>query len=161
MLNFDPAVMAALLPALAELDDWQPVGHTVSISLARVQAVAWNPGRLARCAARLAAGERAPAIHVSRYWLHGEAYYTLSDGNHRAIAARQAGHKRIRATIGGENWCKPEKYFLDTERASLWRSVVHKIYGPVITQVLWDIEPGVQQALLSVGVNRLNRERGV
>lgn len=153
MLSFDPKVMAELLPLLADFEHSRSLSHTASISLARVQAWPWRQDRLQRCAERLAAGERAPAIHVQRYWLHGEAYYTLSDGHHRATAAKQAGHKRIRARIGGECWCMPAVHWLDAQRGSLWRETEYP--GRLKLVSVGDLRPEVQEALLAVGVNRL------
>ena len=152
MLTFAPKTMADLLPLLADIEHGQTLGHTASISLARVQAWPWNEGRLTRCAARLAAGERAPAIHVQRYWLCGEAYYTLSDGHHRATAATQAGRRRIRAVIHGENWCLPGAHWLDLPRGILWRETAQP---GRLRWIMNEIDGDLRAALLVVGVNVL------
>ena len=146
-----PSARSRLLTAVADLDTWRPLDRVVAVSVVRVLAVAWNPGRLARCKQRLAAGERAPALHVSRYWLHGEPWYLLSDGNHRAVAAREAGLTRIRARIGGEVWCDPANHVLD-DRRQLWRKIVDERFGPCLRMVPVDVDDELAAALLAVGV---------
>lgn len=103
-----PALLAGAIVAIADLDTGHTLDHVASVSVERVLAWAWAERRLEECAARLAAGERAPAIRVSRYWLHGLALYTVGDGMHRTVAARQAGRKRISAFVAWESTCRPE-----------------------------------------------------
>lgn len=153
LLGLRPEIMAALLPAIAALEDSRTLGHVAAVTVDRVAAYAWNEGRLERCRRLLAEGERAPAVHLSRYWLHGLAFYTVSDGMHRTVAAREAGRQRIRARIGGESWCKPEQHWLLPAAGSqwrLWREV--QPGGQVLSQVLSDIESELAAALLKVGV---------
>jgi hypothetical protein len=96
--------LAGALAALSDSHDWTSTKNTPlrSIALARVLSEAWNPGRLETCATLLAEGKRAPAIKVVGYRVNGRVWYTPSDGNHRAEAARNAGRARIRADVGGE-----------------------------------------------------------
>jgi uncharacterized ParB-like nuclease family protein len=154
-LDIEPQLMATLLPALSELDDSRVLGHVRSISVAKVMAWAWHPGRLERCKARLAAGERPPAIEVGRYWLQGESYYLVSDGHHRTVAAREAGCSRIRARIGSENWCRPEICWLD--QTILWREHDHAEFGRVLKMAFNPVEPSLAEALTRVGVRKLER----
>lgn len=154
-LDIEPQLMATLLPALCELDDSRMLGHVSSISIAKVMAWAWHSGRLERCRRRLAEGERPPAIAVSRYWLQDQSYYLVGDGHHRTVAAREAGLLRIRARIGSENWCRPEVCWLD--QTTLWREHEHEQFGRVLKMVFNPVEPSLAEALMSVGVRRLER----
>jgi uncharacterized ParB-like nuclease family protein len=154
-LDIEPQLMATLLPALAELDDSRVLGHVRSISVSKVMAWAWHPRRLERCQKRLAAGERPPAIAVSRYWLQGQSYYLVGDGHHRTVAAREAGLLRIRARIGSENWCRPEVCWLD--QTILWREHEHEQFGRVLKLAFSPVEPPLAEALARVGVKRLER----
>lgn len=79
---------------------------------------AWSQYRLQRSREKLAEGGKAPRIEVSRYWLYGESYYVISDGNHRTIAAREAG-KRVLAYINSESWCRPADFYFS--KGCIWR----------------------------------------
>jgi len=151
LLGLPAEVLAALLPALADLDTCQSLNHVAAVAVDRVAAVAWNERRLEHCRRLLAAGEKAPPVHLSRYWLHGQALYTVSDGNHRTVAAREAGRQRIRARIGGECWCAPEQHWLEVAAGRLWREV--QPGGRVLTLVMDDIWAEVAAAMLAVGVH--------
>jgi len=151
LLALRAEVLAALLPALADLDTCQSLNHVAAVAVDRVAAFAWNPGRLERCRRLLAAGEKAPPVHLSRYWLHGQALYTVSDGMHRTVAAREAGRRRIRARIGGECWCAPEQHWLEVASGRLWRE--RQPGGRVLTLVMDGIEAELAAALLAVGVH--------
>ena len=155
LLGYPAQVLADLLPALAEFEDSRDLGYTRAISVDRVVAWAWNEGRLARATRLLAAGEKAPPIHVSRYWLCGEALYSVADGMHRTIAARQAGRQRIIARIGGEVQCHPERYMLERSTGRLWREVPPD--KRLITLVQSDIGPELAAALVAVGVREFER----
>ena len=155
LLGYPAQVLADLLPALIELGDSRDLGYTRAINVDRVVAWAWNEGRLARAARLLAAGEKAPPIRVSRYWIRGEALYTVADGMHRTIAARQAGRKRITAVIGGEVQCHPERYLLERSTGRLWREVPPD--KRLITLVQSDIGPELAAALVAVGVREFER----
>ena len=98
-----PKVLAIILTALAELDDSRDLNRrAMNIPVHRILATAWNPGRLARCERLLAEGRTPPPVYLSRYMLAGQNWYTVSDGQHRTIAARNAGRKRIRAVVSCE-----------------------------------------------------------
>jgi len=154
LLGLPAEVLARLLPALIELGESRDLGHTAAIAVDRVAAWAWNPGRLARAERLLAAGHQAPPITVSRYWLHGEALYTVADGMHRTVAARQAGRQRIRAKITSEIECHPEHFVIDGASGRLWRGQPGEQW---LELVLWDIEPELAAALVAVGVRQLQR----
>ena len=64
LLALRAEVLAALLPALADLDTCQSLNHVAAVAVDRVAAFAWNPGRLERCRRLLAAGEKAPPVHL-------------------------------------------------------------------------------------------------
>lgn len=145
-----PAILADLLHLLSDLDNTRILSRRpISIPIHRILATAWNAGRLDDCAARLKAGEKAPPIHLSRYQLQGRNWYIVSDGNHRTIAARQAGRKRIGAVVGCETPCKPELYWIDPGNCTLWRRVEDR---GVSVQVGSQISDDLRDALLSVGV---------
>ncbi len=154
LLGLPAEVLARLLPALIELGESHELGHTAAIAVDRVVAWAWNPGRLARAERLLAAGHQAPPITVSRYWLHGEALYNVSDGMHRTMAARQAGRQRIRARITSEIECHPERHLLESANGKLWLETPGDQW---LKLVMWDIEPELAAALLAVGVRQLQR----
>lgn len=120
-----PAILRDVLVAIADHDGWQDIDRTQAVSIRRVLASAWDPGRLERAVERLAAGERAPAIHATRYWLTGEGWYIPSDGNHRTVAAREAGKRTIRCRITGEVVCEPDACYLDVATGRLWRHTGH------------------------------------
>ena len=155
LLGYPVQVLADLLPALVELGDSRDLGHTAAISVDRVVAWAWNEGRLARATRLLAAGEKAPPIRVSRYWLCGQALYSVADGMHRTTAARQAGRKRITAVIGSEIECHPERYLLDRSTGRLWREMPPD--KRLLTLEKWDIGLELAAALVAVGVRELVR----
>ena len=60
----NPRILADLVVHLCEIDTWNELGHTTSISVDKVLAWSWKPYRLEDCAQRLAAGERAPALSM-------------------------------------------------------------------------------------------------
>lgn len=144
-----PNILVDLLHLLSDPDDAHILSRRpVSIPIHRILAMAWNSGRLADCARRLAAGEQAPPVLLSRYRLQGQNWYIVSDGHHRTIAARNAGRKRIRAVVGAETPCRPELYWID-EEGRLWRRVVGE---GVSVQVRAGIDDDLRAALLAVGV---------
>jgi len=107
------ALTIDLLVVTADQDNtYRPLNYTHSISVDRVLANAWNEGRLNRARRMLAEGHKAPQIYVNRLIWRGEAYYTVSNGNHRTVAARLARHKFITARLFGETTCKPDLHFL-------------------------------------------------
>lgn len=149
-MTTDPRVLADVVVLLVEFgaaDTTIFERRVRAISVDKVLAWAWRPDRLLRCAERLADGERAPEIHVNRYLLHGVAYYTVSDGHHRTIAARQAGQRRIRARIGSESVCHPERYWLDARQRRLWLNE-----GQRSRLAASDLSEAVMAALSDAGV---------
>jgi uncharacterized ParB-like nuclease family protein len=152
-----PAVLADVLVATANQDTWQDIGRTQAVSVRRVLAWAWAPARLQRASERLMAGDRAPAIHVSRYWLHGESWYVVSDGHHRTIAAQEAGKRTIRASIAGEIACEPDACYLDRASGRLWRHMGHGgAEGRSKLVLIADGWAGLRaEAALAAGVNDL------
>lgn len=151
LLSLPAEVLAALLPALADLDTYQSLNHVAAVSVDRCVAMAWNADRLERCRRLLAACEKAPPVHLSRYWLHGQALYTVSDGNHRIVAAKEAGRRRIRARIGGQCWCKPAEHWLEVATGKLWREA--QPGGRWLTLVMDGIGAELAAAMLAVGVH--------
>ena len=152
-----PAILRDVLVAIADHDGWQDIDRTQAVSIRRVLATAWAPYRLERSAARLAAGERAPAINATRYILNGEGWYIPSDGNHRTVAAREAGKRTIRCRIAGEVVCEPDACYLDVATGRLWRHVGHgSSDGRAVLTLLADGFDGEKgAAALALGVNDL------
>ena len=149
--DIPPLVLAAILPMLAELDDAKDLNRrAISVPVHRILATAWRADRLARCERLLAEGQKPPPVHLVRYKLAGENWYTVSDGHHRTVAARNAGRKRIRAVVGCETPIHPDRYVLRDGR--LWRKTVHESYGACLERVPVDITPEVAQALQIVEV---------
>lgn len=145
-------VIVDLLHLLSDPDDARILSRRpISVPIHRILAMAWNSARLADCAMRLATGDTAPPILLSRYRLHGQNWYIVSDGHHRTIAARNAGRKRIRAIVGAETPCKPELYWID-DRGALWRRVEGE---GVSVQVRAGLGDDLREALLSVGVQQV------
>lgn len=107
------ALTIDLLLATADQDNtYRPLNYTHTISVDRVLANAWNEGRLKRASQLLAEGHKAPPIHVNRLIWRGEAFYIVTDGNHRTVAARLASQERITARLYGEATCIPDLHFL-------------------------------------------------
>ena len=113
-------IFADLLVATSIRTSCRILGYDCDISTRHVLAHAWNPGRLADCADRLAAGETAPPIQATRYRLGSSAWYVLSDGNHRSVAAQQASRQTIRAHVDAEYICDPHLFYIDRS-GRLWR----------------------------------------
>lgn len=150
-LDMPPAVLATVLTAISEIDDSRDLNRkAISVPVHRILATAWNPGRLARCTELLAEGRTTPPVHLVRYKLAGLNWYVVSDGHHRTVAARNAGRKRIRAVVGCETPCRPERYLLRDGR--LWRKVVDARFGHCLQLVPVDIDEELAGALAAVGV---------
>ena len=149
--DIPPIVLAVILPMLAELDDAKDLNRkAISVPIHRILATAWRADRLARCERMLAEGHTPPPVHLVPSKLAGENWYTVSDGHHRTVAARNAGRKRIRAVVGCETPIYPDRYVLSDGR--LWRKVDDPDWGRCLQLVPVDITPEVAQALVSVGV---------
>jgi uncharacterized ParB-like nuclease family protein len=108
------ALVALLIP-----DDWTSVNSVCWIAAERVLATPWNGYRLARCREQLAQGEAAPPIKVVGLRYAGDTLYTLEDGTHRTVAAREAG-RRVEACISGYRRIEPPHAFMMRHDA-LWR----------------------------------------
>ena len=150
MNNLTPAVLSDVCVLLADIHAALILTRRpVSISVARVLAWAWNPGRLERCRQKLAEGEKAPPIHVNRYRLNGLTWYVVSDGRHRTVAAREAGRARITAVVGSETDCHPDRYRLAVNDGRLWQAMAEPGCFQLVAA---DLEPSVMAGLLAVGV---------
>lgn len=159
MNDIAPSVLATVLTAISEIDDSRDLNRrAISVPIHRILAYAWRPDRLERCAALLAEGRTPPPVHLVRYKLAGLNWYTVSDGHHRTVAARNAGRKRIRAVVPCETPCHPERYVLHDGR--LWRKMVHPSFGHCLQLVSVDITPEVAAALIAVGVESATSSTG-
>lgn len=139
---------AALLLALSHPQDAVPVHQEMDIPLNATLASAWSPAKLARCRRLLAAGRRPPPIQVTRYLLHDEAWYLVGDGNHRTVAAQEAGHTHIAALVGAQVTCQPAAYRLDVAQRILWR----RADADPATPWAFDLEADFIAALRMAGV---------
>lgn len=116
--KFSPEIVRDILVLLSEFDapdttSWEK--NIRAINPAFVLATPWNEYRLNRCRERTDKGEKAPYIHVTRYILNGERYYTLEDGNHRTAVAQERKMPYITARIAEEHICHPENYLLQRD----------------------------------------------
>lgn len=127
MSDLEPLIQALCL--LGSRSDWVEVKRREQIPLDQVLAVAWSDARLERCRRLLAEGSTPDPIQVSRYRVGEAVYYTLSDGNHRAVAAKMAGHTLIVAEVEGECTCTCDQFAVDEATGWLWK----------------DVSPGVQE----------------
>lgn len=125
------------------------VGIFRDIPVNAVLATAWNPGRLERCRRHLEEGNVAPRIRVMEVRRPGHpTIYTVEDGMHRTVAARDAEMKTIRAEVTVWITCDPARFFLfqgvlyDTvaDNPDDYRLVTHRL------------KPDVIAALLEIGV---------
>lgn len=143
--------VALALAILGSRSEWIEIKQVQWIKVARVVAVAWNLGRLEDCRSRLRAGEKPPAINVSRYRISKKIFYTLSDGNHRTIAARETGHSTIKAQVEGECTVEINQFMLEPAEGRLWMQV----QGQPGTQVMVNhvrLKPEVVAVLGALGV---------
>jgi hypothetical protein len=147
--GFRASLFSQALVLVSDFDNFRTLHRTASISIQRVLAEAWNDARLERARTRLAAGEIAPPISVVRHWLHGQAFYVVSDGNHRTVAAKEAGRCRIRARISSETWCVPHRYVLDPSAGRLWE----KTTTSWLKLVTDNLDAEMQRLLTMMGVN--------
>lgn len=125
------------------------VGIFRDIPVGAVLATAWNPSCLERCRRHLENGSLAPRIRVAEVRRKGQpTLYTVDDGMHRTIAAREADMKMIRAEVTGWITSDPARFFLfqgvlyDTvaDNPDDFRLVTHRI------------KPDVIAALIDIGV---------
>jgi hypothetical protein len=113
------ATLDTLLPAMADHEHYIPLKRYGGIAPERILTLPWSPRRLAECRQRLAAGTKPPPITVTRIRLPRVVWYLVSDGTHRAWAAREAGVRRIGAYIDSEVPCRPEQFRL-AQRYGRW-----------------------------------------
>lgn len=110
----------AVLLALSDEADRVILNRRISIPLQQTLASAWSTEKLANCRGLLRAGKTPPPILVTRYMIHSTAWYVVGDGNHRTVAAQEAGKERIDAWVGSEVRCAPERYRVGVEERALW-----------------------------------------
>lgn len=94
-------------------------------------------------------------FNVNRYQLNGHTWYTVSDGRHRTVAAREAGHKRIAAVVGSETVCHPANFRLDVGHRQLWQEADDDLLGHCLKLAADDLTDEIMDALLSVGVPQI------
>jgi len=114
-------VLTALLITLARVDAAVVVRQRASIPLNHTLASAWSAAKLRRCRALLAAGHTPPPVRVTQYQLNADTWYVVGDGNHRTVAAREAGHSHIDAIIGSRAVCHPHAFRVDAARRLLFQ----------------------------------------
>jgi uncharacterized ParB-like nuclease family protein len=151
--RIEPRLMRAVLPALTDPGEVMVLKRRQTIPVGQIIAQAWHPGRLQEAVARLQAGDNPPMVDVNRYYLHGETYYTVNDGHHRVVAARQLGRAAIDASIRFEAWCQPQAYRVDLDQGRLWRKDGNEPDGLTWQLVLSGLEPELMLAFQKVGVN--------
>lgn len=75
-----------------------------------ILATAWDKSRFENAKKMLDQGREAPPIEVTGNRLPGlPTFFSTTDGMHRVVAARIAGHKQIRAKVTGYWICDPTK----------------------------------------------------
>jgi hypothetical protein len=141
-----PTELEQALSLLSDYDTWADGSerpHRIRTHL--VVATAWNAGRLERCREHRARGEKAPAILVCRFQLPEISLYVPSNGNHRTIAAREAGEDLINARVEGTYQVKVAGHVLHERKGStsLWvaegpqsHKLVASSLGPEVCAVL-------------------------
>lgn len=144
-----PEILSQVLPLISDLNDFIRIDKVQRIAIKRVLAHLWHEGRMKDCLARLESGEKAPPIHVCGYILHDEAWYTVEDGNHRTLAAREAGKTQISAKVGGITVCKPKLYTIYDH--ILWKHLKDNIWSQIQTGLSEELE----QALIQTGVKHV------
>jgi hypothetical protein len=92
-------------------------------------------------------------VHVTRYRLGAHVWYLVTDGMHRAWAAREAGAARLGARVEGEVRCYPEDFQVQRRQGGweLWQ-VKHLFdRGPSAGRA-WDPSWGVCHGVYSRAV---------
>jgi uncharacterized ParB-like nuclease family protein len=127
-------------------DHWRELDgrRAVPLRADRLLAEAWSPTRLARCRRLLEGGEKPPPISAIGLRYRGTTWYGVDDGNHRVVAAREAGKARVMAKLGGCWTCMPENW-------RLWRSRLMRLRDGLLSDMLTPEEAMVLGAL---GVER-------
>ena len=131
------AALQRLLPALTDHDTRQ-LGRRCGIAPQHIVSLPWHPRRLAEARGLRAAGTRPPPVHVTRFLVQAQVWYLVTDGMHRAWAAREAGVPRLGAYIDGEVRCHPEAFHLRHVRGlwELWRVDTRTYVGEVAPDLL-------------------------
>jgi hypothetical protein len=142
------AALTRLLPVLTDHDTYQRLQRRCGIAPQRIVSLPWHPGRLADARRKRAAGTTPPLVHVTRVRLPSQVWYLVTDGMHRAWAAREAGLCRLGAYIDGEVRCQPEDFQLRCVRGSweLWRRHHPRTY-------LGEVRPDVLPTARALGVS--------
>lgn len=86
--------------------------QTISIPIAEIVAEPWDERRMADARRLLAEGHTPPPVKAVRLSLSDKGVYHLCDGNHRCVAAREAGHREIMAEVVEEQVCRPERCWI-------------------------------------------------
>lgn len=144
-----PHLLCQVLPLISHITDVIIINKTKQIKTKLVLAQLWHDGRMQDCRERILRGEKAPVIHVSGYILNEQLWYIPSDGNHRTLAAQEAGRRMITARVECMTECKPEKYTLASH--VLWRLTDDKEW---YEQIQTHIPEEIQEALIQTGVRR-------
>lgn len=100
--------------------EWTTVERTIPLPLSSMLAEAWKPSRLADCRQKLAEGKQAPPVAVVGLRIGKRTFYSLTDGNHRVVAARAVGKTHIQSNLGGYYVIDPKQFVLD-EHNRLWK----------------------------------------
>lgn len=128
--------------------DVYKVGIVRRVLISSVLAKPWNMGRLERCRRQLAEGTPPPPIKVVGLRRQGfKTLYSVSDGMHRTSAAKEAGHRTIKAEISGWHTCDPSRFVL--WRGWLWDTADRPEGFRGVTD---DIDPETIPALVGLGV---------
>lgn len=98
---------------LCESHAWVRTDKTVPLPINRILAEAWKPIRLERCRELLREGKRPPPVNATgmRFKLGSRrvTLWSLSDGNHRTIAAKEAGETHVQSKVAGHYAVDPSR----------------------------------------------------
>lgn len=143
--SFSPRLLDRSLALLRA--EWQSSNQSMPIPLKRVLAEGWDDARMARCREKFAAKQVPPPLKVVGMQLGRHLLYSVSSGNHRAVVAREFGHRTLPAIIGGYYSIRPADFLLGD--GYLWERQPDGQLLEVI-DVAEDLEP----VLVMLGVNR-------
>ena len=108
--TFSPHLLDRSLALLRT--EWETSQQSMPVQLKRVLAEAWNEARMARCREHFAAKHVPPPLKLVGMRIGHHLLYSVTSGNHRAIVAREFGHKSLPAIIGGYYAVRPANFFL-------------------------------------------------
>ena len=142
------AALYRLLPALNDHHDTRLFKRHCGIAPQRIVSLPWHPDRLADAQRQRAAGTTPPPVHVTRFLIQSQVWYLVSDGMHRAWAAREAGASRLGASINGEVRCHPEAFHLRCVRGiwELWHRDNPREY-------IGEVDPDLLSTARALGVS--------